>query len=99
MTERMANLFNLIYSFRGLITWLMVFSVGIFFTIDKTLNGAQFVSLINTTFIAFAAMHASEHITTTVKEYLNATGQVVKTEVEPEEGDDIIKEKASASKT
>lgn len=90
MTEKAANFFNLMYSFRGLITWSAVFIVAIIFRIDKRIDGDQFVNLVKGTFIAFSAIHASEGISTTIKEYLNAAGKVIKVDAIPDEGDDIV---------
>lgn len=71
MRQKMADLWNLIYNFRNVIIWLLLFIAGTIFRLKNYVDGEGWVTLMKTTFVALAAAHTSEHIVSVVKEYVN----------------------------
>lgn len=77
MREKIAELINVVFGFRKFILMLLLFSIGVIFRIKGYVDGGQFVDLMKNTTISFFAANGLEHITTTVKEYINSKGQKV----------------------
>ncbi len=75
MGQKLAEFLNVVFGFRKLIIMVMLFGVGIIFRLMNLINGTEFVNLLNSTSVAFFAANGLEHITTTVKEYINSKGQ------------------------
>lgn len=77
MGQKLAEFLNVLFGFRKLIIMTLLFSVGIVFRLMNLVNGAEFVDLLKSTSVAFFAANGLEHLTTTVKEYINSKGQKV----------------------
>lgn len=76
MKQKIVDLINVIFGFRKFLAWLALFLVAIVFRLKGDIDGGQFVDLMKSTFMGFVAGNGVEHIMTTVKEYINAKGQV-----------------------
>ena len=59
---------------KTLVMFLLIF-VGIVFRVKGYLSGDNFVDLLKGTTIAFFSANGLEHLTSTVKEYINSKGQ------------------------
>ena len=78
MNQKLTEFFNLFVGLRKTIAWFSLMSVAIIFRLKGYIEGAQFVDLAKNTFLGFVAGNMSEHMTTTVRQYLNSKGQKVK---------------------
>lgn len=94
MGQKLAEFLNTVFGFRKLIIMVLLFGVGIVFRLLNLVNGSEFVDLLKSTSVAFFAANGLEHLTTTVKEYINSKGQK-EAEVETESGDDSDKKVVS----
>lgn len=79
MKQKIADLINVLFGLRKLLAWLALFLVAIVFRLASYIDGSQFVDLMKSTFLGFVAGNSTEHLMTTIKEYVNAKGQPVKT--------------------
>jgi hypothetical protein len=77
MGQKLAEFLNILFGFRKTIIMVLLFAVGIVFRLMNLVNGSEFVDLLKSTSVAFFAANGLEHITTTVKEYINSKGQKV----------------------
>ena len=77
MRQKIAEIINIIFGFRKFILMLALFFIGIIFRIKGLIDGGQFVDMLKSTSIGFFAANGLEHLTTTVKEYVNSKGQKV----------------------
>ena len=72
MKQKLADFFNLLYSFRNIILWILLFGVSIIFRLKSYIDGAQFVDMCKSTFLGLVAVHGSEHIVAVVQAYYNS---------------------------
>lgn len=86
MRQKLAELINVIFGFRKFILMMALFAIGIIFRLKGYVDGGQFVDLLKNTSISFFAANGLEHITTTVKQYIDSKGQK-QTEVDTDEGE------------
>ena len=93
MGNKITIFFNVFIGLRKTIAWFGLMTVAILFRIKGFIDGGQFVDLAKNTFLGFCAGNMTEHIATTVKEFLNSKGQKVK-EIETaiEDGDSNAKQ-------
>ncbi len=77
MKKKMLEIFNLLFGFRKIIAWLALFLVAILFRILNYVDGAQFVDLMKSTFVAFVAANGFEHIVGLAKEYTTSKGKTI----------------------
>jgi hypothetical protein len=70
MTQKLADLFNILFGFRKFIGWLAILAVGIIFRLKNYIDGPGFVDLIKATFLGFVAGNGVEHLVTVVKDYM-----------------------------
>jgi|SRR5581483_751492 len=89
MKQKIADWINVVYGFRKFIAWLALFVVAVVFRLKGLIEGSQFVDLQKSIFMGFVAGNGVEHIMTTVKEYINAKGQLTTVQAQPQ-GDDVV---------
>jgi hypothetical protein len=77
MTQYLVNFLSLFVGLRKTIAWFSLILIGIIFRVRGYIDGGQFVDLAKNTFLGFVAGNMSEHITSTVKEFLNSKGKTV----------------------
>jgi len=87
--QKLAEFLNVLFGFRKLIIMALLFGVGIAFRLMGLVNGAEFVDLLKSTSVAFFAANGLEHLTTTVKEYINSKGQKEEVASIEEEADSV----------
>jgi len=75
MKKKVAELINVIFGFRKFLALLALYVLGVIFRIRNLIDGGQFVDLLKNTTISFFAANGLEHITTTVKEFINSKGK------------------------
>lgn len=90
MKQKLVDLINVIFGFRKFLAWLALFLVAVAFRLKGYVDGGQFVDLMKSTFMGFVAGNGVEHIMTTVKEYINAKGQVTTVAAPAPSGDDLV---------
>lgn len=91
MRQKIAELINVIFGFRKFILMLILYVVGIAFRIKGLVSGSEMVTLFSNTTIAFMGANSVEHLVSTVKEYVNAKGQVTSVQTPPApRGDDLV---------
>lgn len=78
MGDKISEFFNIFVGLRKTIAWFSLIAIAVIFRLKGYINGAQFVDLSKGTFLGFVAGNMSEHVATTVKEFLNSKGQKVK---------------------
>jgi hypothetical protein len=83
MKEKVAEFINIVYGFRKTLLVLILYVVGILFRLRGLIDGGQMVDLFKGITIAFMTANSFEHMTETVKTYINSKGQTV-TDAEPE---------------
>lgn len=71
MRQKLQELIDVIFGMRKFIAWVALFLVGIIFRLTGYVDGAQFVDLIKSTFLAFAAANGVEHLMGVAKDYVN----------------------------
>lgn len=76
MRQKLIDFFNLLYDFKNVILWAILFAVSIVFRLSNHIDGSQWVDLTKNTFLGLVAVHGTEHIISVVKEYVNMKGQV-----------------------
>lgn len=83
MKQKLAELINILFGFRKTLLVLILYVVGIIFRVKNLIDGAQFVDLAKGITISFMTANMGEHITTTIKSYMDAKGRT-ETDDEPE---------------
>lgn len=78
MRQKLQELIDVIFGMRKFIAWVALFLVGIVFRLTGYVDGAQFVDLIKSTFLAFAAANGVEHLMGVAKEYVNVKSNAAK---------------------
>ena len=69
LSERAKNILNFLNGFRKFTVMTMLILVGIIFRVAGYLTGAEFVSLLSDTAVAYMAFNGIEHMTDAVKEW------------------------------
>lgn len=83
MRQKLRELIDVIFGMRKFIAWLFLFFVGIAFRLSDYMDGAQFVDLIKSTFLAFCAANGIEHFMSVAKDYVKTkAGTPVSEEVD-----------------
>lgn len=82
MKQKMAEFINSLYGFRKTLLVLILYIVGVSFRLKGLIDGGQLVDLFKGVTVSYLAANSFEHVTETVKTYINSKGQV--SEVEPE---------------
>jgi hypothetical protein len=77
MRQKVVDIVNIFFGMRKLIAWFALFLVAIVFRVLTYIDGAQFVDLMKSTFLGFVAGNSTEHLMTTIKEYVNSKGQPI----------------------
>lgn len=72
MKQRLADMWNLIYSFRNDILWLILFIVSVIFRLKNYVDGQAWADLVKNTFLGVAAVRGTEHLVSVVTSYVNA---------------------------
>jgi hypothetical protein len=75
MKKRLAEVINILFGFRKTLLVLILYIVGILFRIKGLIDGGQMVDLFKGITIAFMTANSFEHMTTTVKSYMDSKGQ------------------------
>ncbi len=70
MKEDVAEFLDAFYGFRKIIAFIAVFVTGVVLRVKGYIAGTDLTSIVNTTFVAFAAGNSVEHFTSAVKEYM-----------------------------
>jgi len=68
MKEDVAEFFDLFYGYRKFIAFVAVFVTGVVLRVKGYIGGGDLTSMVNTTFVAFAAGNIAEHWSTVVKQ-------------------------------
>ena len=75
MKEQVAEWLSIVFGYRKTIVMVALIVLATVFRIKSYLDGSQFVDLLKNTTLAFFGANGLEHLTTTVKEYINSKGQ------------------------
>jgi hypothetical protein len=81
MTQYIINFLNTLQGLRKTMVMLSLILLGAVFRVKGYISGDNMVDLLKGTVIAFFSANGLEHITTTVKEYINAKGKKVEENV------------------
>lgn len=68
MRQKLSELIDLIYGFRKIIAFFLLFLVAIIFRLDALIDGGQFVDLMKNVALAFFAANGIEHYTSMIKD-------------------------------
>jgi hypothetical protein len=77
MNQNIVNVLNSLQGIRKVLVMLSLVLIGVIFRIKGYLDGSNFVDLLKATTIAFFASNGVEHLTSTIKEYINVNGAKV----------------------
>jgi hypothetical protein len=75
MVQCVINFINVFAGLRKTIAWFSLMAIAIAFRLKGYIDGDQFVDLAKNTFLGFVAGNGVEHISSTIKEFLNSKGQ------------------------
>jgi hypothetical protein len=81
MTQYIINFLNTLQGLRKTMVMLSLILLGAIFRVKGYISGDNMVDLLKGTVIAFFSANGLEHITTTVKEYINTKGKKVEENV------------------
>lgn len=81
MTQYIINFLNTLQGLRKTMVMLSLILLAAVFRIKGYIDGNNMVDLLKGTVIAFFSANGLEHITTTVKEYVNSKGKKVEENV------------------
>lgn len=81
VTQFIVNFLNTLQGLRKTAVMMALILLGAVFRVKGYISGDNMVDLLKGTVIAFFSANGLEHITTTVKEYINSKGQKVDQEV------------------
>lgn len=85
MRQKLKELIDVVFGMRKFIAWLFLFFVGIAFRLSNYMDGAQFVDLVKSTFLAFCAANGIEHFMGVAKDFVKAKAGVPTAAAEEEE--------------
>ena len=77
MLQLLLNIVNAVDGFRKTIVMGLIIVLTIIFRIEGLISGDNVAQLLQGTVVAFFAANGLEHITNTVKEYINSDGKKV----------------------
>jgi hypothetical protein len=75
MDENEVEWFSLIFGYRKTIVMALLILLAIIFRIKGYIDGGQLVDLLKNTTLAFFGANGFEHLTLTVRQYINSKGQ------------------------
>jgi len=81
MTQYIINFLNTLQGLRKTMVMLSLILLAAIFRVKGYISGDNMVDLLKGTVIAFFSANGLEHITTTVKEYINSKGKKVEENV------------------
>ena len=81
MTQYIINFLNTLQGLRKTMVMLSLILLAAVFRVKGYIDGNNMVDLLKGTVIAFFSANGLEHITTTVKEYVNSKGKKVEENV------------------
>lgn len=74
MKQAIVNFLNVFMDLQKALIMLMLILIGIIFRIENLISGSDMVDLLKNTVIAFFAVHATQHIVSTVNSYYSNQG-------------------------
>lgn len=78
MSDKLSEFLNIFIGLRKTIAWFVLMALAAVFRIKGYIDGGQFTDLSKAVFLGFVAGNMTEHLSTTVTNYLNSQGQQVK---------------------
>ena len=69
MKQKLVDFFNAFLDLQKALIMLLVILIGIIFRIENLITGSDMVDLVKNTVIAFFAVHATQHIVSSVNSY------------------------------
>lgn len=81
VTQFIVNFLNTLQGLRKTAVMLSLIAIAAVFRIKGYISGDNMVDLLKSTVIAFFSANGLEHITTTIKEYVNSKGKKVEEDV------------------
>jgi hypothetical protein len=85
MRQRLAELIDILYGFRKIIAFLLLFVISIVFRLTQNIDGGQFVDLMKNVSLAFFAANGIEHFTTMAKDFIASKAAPKPTDAPPQE--------------
>jgi ABC-type glucose/galactose transport system permease subunit len=71
MRQKLADFFNAFLDLQKALIMLLLIIIGVTFRVLNLISGSDMVDLLKNTVIAFFAVHATQHIVSTVNSYYN----------------------------